>query len=103
MTNSSKTLGLIGLAMRAGQLTLGSDATREALNKRRVYLLVLAEDAALATVKKLEEKAKETATPTVHLAKKAELGNILGRETVAVLGITNKPFAKGLIQLIRSD
>ena len=44
MTNS-KLLSLLGLAKKAGKLSLGHDAVIEAIGRRKAHLIVLAVDA----------------------------------------------------------
>ena len=97
MQNLSKLEGLIGLARKAGKLTIGSDASREALVRDRVHLMILAEDVSPGSGRKIEGMAKDRGIPVIRFSSKSVLGNLLGREKVAVLGILEESFAKGLI------
>jgi len=97
----ARALGLIGLAKRAGKLALGADATLEALNRGRVQLLIFAEDASSRTLEKFEKAAAKDAISVIRLAEKANLGRALGRESAAVIAITDPSFAAGLLRILK--
>lgn len=91
-----RTLGLLGLALRARKVEKGSAAVADAIEQGKVLLLVIASDAAEATVERLTELARKRSVPLLRVASKEELGQLTGREQLAVLGVTDPSFAKGL-------
>ena len=46
---NSKILGVIGLAMKAGKICFGADSVEENIEKRKVKLLIIAEDSSERT------------------------------------------------------
>jgi uncharacterized protein len=85
--------GLIGVARKAGRLRSGATQVEEALERGRLRLLVVAEDAEPATASAFEARARAAGTPVVRFGTKAELGGAIGRELRAVLGIADPGLA----------
>lgn len=94
MIQRNKALGALGLARRAGKLSLGRAATEKALRKGRVRVLVLASDLSPGTREKLERLAEERGVPVLVLDYKEELGPPVGRQAIGVLGILDPFFAR---------
>jgi len=90
---------LLGLARRARKLAIGSTEVEQQLKKQRVKLLVFAEDASANSRRKVLELAR--GCPVVTYGTVAELGALLGREKVAVLGVLDVHFAKGILEEMR--
>ena len=87
---------LIAMAAKAGKAAAGLSAVEDALTKGRVRFLVCTTDIAAGTREKVNgamtgEVAKETIPFTT-----AELGPIIGRDLVSVIGIIDEGFAKAL-------
>jgi len=93
--------GLLGLARRAGKLTLGSDAVENGLRHQKIHAVVLAEDAARATVKKFEEASARNGVPIFQAFSRDELGKLMGRETLAILGVNDSSFALAIEKIIK--
>ena len=87
--------GLLGGALRARKLSLGTDATREAIAARQVRLLWVAEDAA-GRREEVVAAQRRLGDQVVVLGSKAELGAQLGRGDVGVLGILDEGLAGAL-------
>jgi ribosomal protein L7Ae-like RNA K-turn-binding protein len=102
MTNSSqKSLGLLGLAHRAGKIAMGRQAVLEALNTGRARLLMFTADAPEKLVEPFTEKA-ESLCPVVHMnATRSDLGIQLGRRDVVVVAILESSFAQGILSYCR--
>ena len=82
--NKEKIRGALGLCRRAGKLTVGSYLVVEALRAGKAALVLLAEDAAANTEKKVLPVAEACGirAERIPLTKK-ELGALLSRETGA--------------------
>lgn len=87
--------GLIGGAWRARQLAVGTEAVRESLEQRTLHLLVLATDAA-GSRDDFEQAATRLGRRCLVLGTKTELGAMLGRQTVGVLGVLDAAIAEEL-------
>ncbi len=86
----------LGLCLRAGKLAVGEEPVREALALGRARVVFLAGDASERTHRKLEPKLGDV--PVRVAATKAALGNALGRESCALCAVTDKGFARSLLQ-----
>ncbi len=86
----------LGLCLRAGKLAVGEEPVREALASGRARVVFLAGDASDRTRRKLEPKLGDV--PVHVAATKAMLGSALGRESCALCAVTDKGFARSLLQ-----
>ena len=97
---NSKIYGLLGLSTRAGKLIFGTDAVKEAILKRKIKLVIIAEDCS--------EKSKQS---FIQFCEKMDVeylifGNILenskaiGKENKAILGLKDIGFAESIKNLI---
>jgi len=80
-------LGLIGLARRAGVLTVGYEKVRSELSRGPAGVLIQASDGAPGGRHKLSALARATAPdmPVVEHLSAAELGQVIGREAAVHL------------------
>ena len=76
--NTEKILGLLGLANRAGQISAGAMQTEKAIMTGKCKLLLIAEDVAPETLKRLTIMTEETGTPKLKLLTKLQLGTAVG-------------------------
>lgn len=81
--------GLVGGALRSRQLAVGTEAVRDSLAERTIRLLVIATDAA-GNRADFEAGAERLGRRCLVWATKTELGAMLGRETVGVLGVLDE-------------
>lgn len=89
-----KLFQLLGLAMRAGKIVSGEERVILAIRKQQVYVVVLTEDAAQNTSKKVMDKAKTFGIPLVMVESREELGRAIGKEQRVVVGVTDIGFSK---------
>lgn len=92
-----RALGLLGLAARAGALTVGTGATRAGLQRGDVRLVVLADDRSPRTEEKVARLARGTAVPVLIGPAAGTLGARIGRGTVQAVGIVDPGFAEGIL------
>ena len=100
MENKSRTrlFGMLGFAMRAGKVIIGTDLVCRALQKGadgRVRLVLVSDTASAATKKKVIGKCEFYSVDSrVIDVDTEELGRLLGKTYApAVLGITDERFA----------
>lgn len=91
--------GLVQAAIRGRHATLGGDTTQKAVAERRVVSVVLAADAAARTAELAETLARLGGHAHV-LGTKAELGKLVGRDELAVVGITDEGIAAALAHVV---
>jgi ribosomal protein L7Ae-like RNA K-turn-binding protein len=87
-----RTHGLLASAARAGRVVVGADLAGEAFDKGKAHLLVVARDAASAAAvgSVMHAIAKGGA---VAWGTKTELGSLVKKTEVGVLGIVSQPIA----------
>lgn len=100
MINKDKTLGLLGLSSRAGKVVFGTDACIEYVNKNKIKLLLLAEDASDRTKLKFSEIAKKMQIHIYELGTIDEISKAIGKKNKAIIGITDINFSKEIVKRI---
>lgn len=94
-----KTLGLLGLARRAGRLAVGEQSVAEACQSGRALAVLLARDAGDTTARRGEKLARQGAVPLVPTPySKGELGWSIGRSSCALLAVTEPELAAALVE-----
>jgi len=94
--------GYLGLANRAGKALVGEAITKVWV-KRKIYLLIMAEDAMSKTQEKLAKIAREQNITIIYAFSKAELGHALGFDEVSTVAISDKGLASAIISVIKED
>ncbi len=89
-------LALIGLAMRAGALTVGVTGVRAALKRGQVVLVVAASDCSERTEAKVIRLARAKRVRVRRGPTASELGRRVGRAPVQVVGVTDPQLAGGI-------
>ncbi len=96
---------MLGLAMRAGKVTVGTEQVCIALSKGRARLVILAADASEGTKKKIGFKCEYYNVPVLesHIDT-AELGRLLGKSYApAVVTVTDDGLARTLSDIAASE
>ncbi|MCA9754108.1 MAG: ribosomal L7Ae/L30e/S12e/Gadd45 family protein [Gemmatimonadetes bacterium] len=96
---------LLGLGARARSLSLGSRETRAAMRRGQVHLILLARGGSPRDQERLERLAEEEGVPLGLLTVDADgLGEWVGRNRVAVIGMTDRNLADAIrAELTRQD
>jgi ribosomal protein L7Ae-like RNA K-turn-binding protein len=94
---AERALGLLGLAARAGALTIGTAATRAGLQRGEVRLVVVAEDGSARVDEKVARLARAVGVPIIEGPVADALGARIGRSAVQVVGIVDPAFADGIV------
>lgn len=98
--------GLLGLARRAGKISLGHDAAEESLKSGKAYLCLLASDASerlLEEMKRTVQMFSQHTTVLQTAYNKIELSQSVGAKPVAVLTVNDEGFAKAIEKQIGRD
>ena len=97
----NKILNLLGLAQRAGKLTIGYDAVHQALLKHQVNILVIASDTSVNTSDKIMSVSKHDKNILViNEFSAAELKKALGKE-IKILAINDIGFSQAIKKLVK--
>ncbi len=99
---SEAVLSLLGLSLRGGNLAVGEEPVEAAARGKKARLLLLAEDAAPATRRRTERFAQMGQCLCLTLPfSKAELGQSLGRTSVAIAALTDTGLASAVTERLR--
>ena len=99
----NKMLGMLSLCRRAGKVTAGSDAVREAIQERQAKLILLAADLSERSRSLIERAAEAGKVPCRGIKETMpEIAQVMGRET-GILAILDSGFASGLERLISTE
>lgn len=92
----SKIEGLLGLCMKAGKLAFGTDSCIDSIKRKKVKLVLVAQDAAQRTKKNFEIICKQNQIPIYFYGTIEELSKAIGKTNKAVFGIQNQNFADAI-------
>ncbi len=93
--------GLIAAAGRSGNAVAGAERVREAVERRKVCMLIVASDAAESRNEVLDAATRLGARCLVH-ADKSHLGRLFGRDQIAVVAVTDSAIASAIEEASRN-
>jgi ribosomal protein L7Ae-like RNA K-turn-binding protein len=98
-----KVLGLVGLGLRGRLAIVGVQQVRDAARRDRLKIALVASDASQNSLDKVESLLTARKVVMVPDFSGRELGGVAGRETVAVIGVSDAGLAKGITDAISAD
>lgn len=98
-----KAIGLLGLAKKAGRVSSGESACKEAVRYGSSRLIILAEDASENTVKNITDSCKYYDVPYIYIGTKDSLGSAIGNAYNAVVSVNDEGFANGILKQIQAN
>lgn len=99
--SSLRMLQVLGLAVRARQVALGSDAVLKSIQTGRAKLVLLASDAGANGSKKYRDKCAFYKVPLVYGPERNLLGSACGKPNMVSVSVLDEGFAVRLIELAR--
>jgi len=93
-----RVLGLLGLGQRGGNLVVGADGVRTALQAGKCQLVVMASDASARARDKVVRLAQARGVDLVTGPPARILGDQLGRPPVMAVGVRDAALARGIRQ-----
>lgn len=94
--NNNKVYGLLGLTAKAGKIVFGTEACEEAIEKKKVKLIIIAEDSAERTINNFKQKCEKNKIECYIFGKKEELSKAIGKVNKTVLGVKDKNLAEAI-------
>lgn len=91
---------VFGFAQAAGKLKSGDGAVERMLRHNRVALVVVADDAGPATLRRFERLAGEHKVPLLRFGTKADFGLWIGERPRAVLALGDPHFANMVMKAV---
>ncbi len=101
-SKADKLLGLLGLANRAGRLGIGFTQV-DKMVRRGENPLVIMSDGIGASQKNRMERWEPTRGTVKGILTGEEMAQAMGREKLAVLGVSDSGFVKGIMKIVNSD
>ena len=90
----------LGILNRAGKLSIGADIIKK---RRRLALLLLASDASDNTKSSMTALAKSLSKGVVYVGSKTALGQPIGYESIAAIGILDQKCASAFLEKGRQE
>ena len=84
---NKKILCLIGLSARARKISYGADSVENDIKRKKVYLVIIANDSSLRTKDKFKKIAEKYKIPIIIEGDIEELSKAIGKSNKAILGI----------------
>ena len=84
---NKKILGLMGLAARARKISFGADSVEEKINKKKIYIVIIAEDSSERTKEKFQKICEQNKIPIIIGGKIEEISKAIGKNNKAIIGI----------------
>ena len=95
----AKALNYLSLARKAGLAELGEEPVGDAARAGKAYLIAVASDASEHTWRRAKAYAAGTEQQCMRLPfTKEEMGEAVGRESLAIAAISDAPLALALVQ-----
>ncbi len=86
---NKKILGLVGLAARARNVSFGADSVELQIKKKKVKLIIVAEDSSTRTKEKFIKLSEQYNIPIIITGNIDELSQAIGKNNKAIIGIEN--------------
>ena len=86
--------------MKAGKIVFGSEACLEAIERKKIKLVLIAGDAAERTKENFTYKCKRVGIPISEFANIEEISKAIGKNNKAVIGIREKNLAEEITKII---
>ena len=100
MESKEKVFGMLGLCAKAGKISCGNQAVLEAIEKRKVKLLIIAKDSSDRTKENFRKLGKEKNIPFIIDYTIQELSEKIGRENKAIIAICDENFAVAIQKIL---
>ena len=97
-----KILGFIGIAKRAGKVSVGSFVCETSIKSGTSRLVIIARDASYKTKKTITDACNYYNVPFLEFSDMESLGRITGGGEKVVVSINDKEFAKAIYDKIDS-
>ena len=86
------------MRLSRGKVISGMDAVCEAVCKNKVKLVIVARDISEKSKKNIEYVCTKQKVNVIELSTIETLSHVIGKRNRAILGLTDKNFAEGIIE-----
>lgn len=99
----NRVLGMLGISAKAGKIVCGNDATIEDIERHKVKLVIVAEDASEKTKKNMKYVCDKNKVPILEFGKIEEISRTIGKSNKAIIGIKSKSLSEAIEKLIENN
>lgn len=99
----NKLFSLLGLCMKAGKLVSGEFLVEKAIKDGSAKLIIIATDASDNTKKKFLDMTNYRNINLILIGDKVSLGNAIGKDIRASIGICDEGFSKSIMDKYLND
>ena len=82
--------------MKAGKVSFGADSVEQEIEKRKIKLVIIAQDSSERTKNKFIKKCNEMKIPLIIYSNIETLSKTIGKNNKAIIGIKDINFAKSI-------
>lgn len=97
---NNKVYGLLGLTAKAGKIVFGTDSCLEMIEKKKIKLIIVAEDSSERTINNFKEKCKQNNINFYIFGTKDELSKSIGKFNKTVIGVKDKNLAGAIEKIL---
>lgn len=96
----NKVNGLLGISSKAGKVLSGTDVVLDAISKKKVNLVIVAEDASEKTIKNMKYYCEKENIEIIIYGNIYDNSKSIGKQNRAVIGINDKNLADAIKKVI---
>ena len=97
---NNKVYGLLGLATKAGKITFGTESCLDMIAKKKVKLIIVAEDSSERTINNFKEKCIQNNIDFYVFGNKDDISQAIGKTNKTVVGIKDKNLAGAIKKIL---
>lgn len=94
---------MLGISAKAGKVVCGNDATIEDIERHKVKLVIVAEDASEKTKKNMKYVCEKNKVPILEFGNIDEISRTIGKTNKAIIGIKSKSLSEAIEKLIKNN
>ena len=97
---NNKVYGLLGLTAKAGKIAFGTDSCEDLITKKKLKLVIVAEDSSERTINNFKQKCEQNSIDFYIFGTKEEISKSIGKVNKTVIGIKDKNLAGAIKKIL---
>ena len=93
-------MAFFGLAARAGKVVCGADVVREHNLKKKVFIVIIAEDSSTNTKEKFLKLSNDNGIKAFVYGNMENNSKSIGKKNKAIIGVSDKNFSEAIAKII---
>lgn len=89
-----------GLAAKAGKVICGADAVQEGILKKKVFIVIIAEDSSVKTKEKFLKLASDNNVKVFVTGNINDNSNAIGKKNKAIIAVLDRNFSEEISRII---